>query len=82
MKDADQAGMPEVVDRPAARVEPSGKLARWMLRHQDAVVGISTAEPVQKTRDDPMVTTSSRTVPKCQWRVFSLVSCAREAQPD
>ncbi|MFD9520736.1 amino acid transporter [Streptomyces sp. NPDC059979] len=44
MRDADQPGMPGVVDSPAARVEPSGGLARWMLRHQVQPVGPAADE--------------------------------------
>ncbi|MGW9370363.1 hypothetical protein ACWGVR_10145, partial [Streptomyces xanthophaeus] len=44
MKDADQSGMPGVVDSPALRSEPSGALARWMLRHQVQPVGPAAGE--------------------------------------
>ncbi|MFK0259334.1 amino acid transporter [Streptomyces sp. NPDC090445] len=36
--------MPEVVDSPASRAEPSGGLARWMLRHQVQPVGPAADE--------------------------------------
>lgn len=39
MADKDRSAVPEVVDSPALRPQPSGRLARWMLRHQVQPVG-------------------------------------------
>lgn len=36
--------MPEVVESPALRAQPTGKLARWMLRHQVQPVGPAAGE--------------------------------------
>nr|WP_240508872.1 hypothetical protein [Streptomyces agglomeratus] len=44
MSDADQTGMPEVVDSPALRAQPSGGVARWLLRHQVQPVGPAAGE--------------------------------------
>ncbi|MFG2576216.1 amino acid transporter [Streptomyces sp. NPDC048481] len=39
MNDVNPPALPEVVDSPALRSEPSGRLTRWMLRHQVQPVG-------------------------------------------
>lgn len=39
MEDVNQPLVPEVVDSPALRIGPRGRLARWMLRHQVQPVG-------------------------------------------
>ncbi|MER5572876.1 amino acid transporter [Streptomyces massasporeus] len=39
MGDAGQPVIPEVVDSPALRAQPTGKAARWLLRHQVQPVG-------------------------------------------
>ncbi|MEV7729371.1 amino acid transporter [Streptomyces sp. NPDC087917] len=44
MKDANEPAVPEVVDSPALRAEPSGRVARWMLRHQVQPVGPAAGE--------------------------------------
>ncbi|MFF4981363.1 amino acid transporter, partial [Streptomyces sp. NPDC001046] len=44
MGSADQPVMPEVVDSPALRAQPTGKAARWLLRHQVQPVGPAAGE--------------------------------------
>ncbi|MFE5257501.1 APC family permease [Streptomyces coelicoflavus] len=44
MADKDRSAVPEVVDSPALRPQPSGRLARWMLRHQVQPVGPAAGE--------------------------------------
>ncbi|MFJ4868679.1 amino acid transporter [Streptomyces sp. NPDC088757] len=44
MKDVSGPAVPEVVDSPALRPEPTGRLARWMLRHQVQPVGPAAGE--------------------------------------
>ncbi|WP_437035550.1 amino acid transporter [Streptomyces sp. enrichment culture] len=44
MKDANDPVVPEVVDSPALRPQPTGRLARWMLRHQVQPVGPAAGE--------------------------------------
>ncbi|MGW7053507.1 amino acid transporter [Streptomyces sp. NPDC054887] len=58
MSEADQAGMPEVVESPALPAQPSGGLARWMLRHQVQPVGPAAGE--------------GHTAPHAWWKVMCL----------
>lgn len=44
MKDADEPLVPEVVESPALRAEPSGPFVRWMLHHQVQPVGPAAGE--------------------------------------
>ncbi|WP_190161007.1 APC family permease [Streptomyces litmocidini] len=44
MKDANGPAVPEVVDSPAPRRQPTGRLARWLLRHQVQPVGPAAGE--------------------------------------
>lgn len=44
MKDADGPFVPEIVDSPALRAEPSGRVARWMLRHRVQPLGPAAGE--------------------------------------
>ncbi|MGW0556723.1 amino acid transporter [Streptomyces sp. NPDC002926] len=44
MKDANEPAVPEVVENPALRAQPSGSLARWLLRHQVQPVGPAAGE--------------------------------------
>lgn len=44
MKDASGLAVPEVVDSPALRPLPTGRLAQWMLRHQVQPVGPAAGE--------------------------------------
>ncbi|MEU2060109.1 amino acid transporter [Streptomyces sp. NPDC013455] len=43
-KDAEGPAVPEVVDSPALRAQPSGGFARWLLRHQVQPVGPAAGE--------------------------------------
>ncbi|MEU1016117.1 amino acid transporter [Streptomyces sp. NPDC005900] len=44
MKDVNGPAVPEVVESPALRAQPTGRLARWMLRHQVQPVGPAAGE--------------------------------------
>ncbi|MFI9742407.1 amino acid transporter [Streptomyces sp. NPDC052494] len=58
MKDANGPAVPEVVDSPALRPQPTGRLARWMLRHQVQPVGPAAGE--------------GHTEPHAWWKVMCL----------
>lgn len=44
MSEASRPVMPETVDSPASRAQPTGKAARWLLRHQVQPVGPAAGE--------------------------------------
>ncbi|GGX23500.1 APC family permease [Streptomyces chryseus] len=44
MNDPNELAVPEVVDSPAVRKQPSGGLARWLLRHQVQPIGPAAGE--------------------------------------
>ncbi|MFG2895401.1 amino acid transporter [Streptomyces sp. NPDC048248] len=44
MEDANELAVPEVVDSPALRKQPTGGLARWLLRHQVQPIGPAAGE--------------------------------------
>ncbi|MDJ0463828.1 amino acid transporter [Streptomyces sp. H27-C3] len=44
MKDTNEPAVPEVVESPALRSQPTGSLARWLLRHQVQPVGPAAEE--------------------------------------
>nr|WP_235023614.1 hypothetical protein [Streptomyces sp. WAC05374] len=44
MDDVNEPAVPEVVESPALRAQPTGKLARWMLHHQVQPVGPAAGE--------------------------------------
>ncbi|MET9949972.1 amino acid transporter [Streptomyces sp. NPDC006339] len=44
MEDPGEQAVPEVVDSPTLRAQPTGALARWMLRHQVQPVGPAAGE--------------------------------------
>ncbi|MFI8823898.1 amino acid transporter [Streptomyces sp. NPDC053431] len=44
MRDPNGPAVPEVMDSPAPRPQPTGKLARWLLRHQVQPVGPAAGE--------------------------------------
>lgn len=44
MDDVKEPAVPEVVESPALRTQPSGKLARWLLHHQVQPVGPAAGE--------------------------------------
>ncbi|MGP3974012.1 amino acid transporter [Streptomyces sp. 8N114] len=44
MAEADGAAVPEVVDSPALRTQPTGRMAGWLLRHQVEPVGPAAGE--------------------------------------
>ncbi|WP_373464552.1 amino acid transporter [Streptomyces sp. V4I2] len=58
MKDANELAVPEVVDSPALREQPSGSLARWLLRHRVQPVGPAAGE--------------GHTEPHAWWKVMCL----------
>lgn len=58
MKDANELAVPEVVDSPALRAQPSGNLARWLLRHRVQPVGPAASE--------------GHTEPHAWWKVMCL----------
>ncbi|MEU0404792.1 amino acid transporter [Streptomyces sp. NPDC006197] len=58
MKDANGPAVPEVVDSPALRPQPTGRVARWMLRHQVQPVGPAAGE--------------GHTEPHAWWKVMCL----------
>ncbi|MER5227153.1 amino acid transporter [Streptomyces flaveus] len=58
MKDANELAVPEVVDSPAVRAQPSGSLARWLLRHRVQPVGPAAGE--------------GHTEPHAWWKVMCL----------
>ncbi|MDQ1064594.1 amino acid transporter [Streptomyces canus] len=58
MSDANELAVPEVVDSPAVRAQPSGSLARWLLRHRVQPVGPAAGE--------------GHTEPHAWWKVMCL----------
>ncbi|MGW5852064.1 amino acid transporter [Streptomyces sp. NPDC055254] len=58
MRKASEPVMPEAVDSPAPRTQPSGGLARWLLRHQVQPVGPAAGE--------------GHTEPHAWWKVMCL----------
>ncbi|MEV0555637.1 amino acid transporter [Streptomyces sp. NPDC050597] len=58
MKDANELAVPEVVDSPALRAQPTGSLARWLLHHRVQPVGPATGE--------------GHTEPHAWWKVMCL----------
>ncbi|MFD3658752.1 amino acid transporter [Streptomyces sp. NPDC058620] len=44
MEDPNELAVPEVVDSPALRAQPTGRVARWLLRHQVQPVGPAAGE--------------------------------------
>jgi amino acid transporter len=58
MRDANELAVPEVVDSPAVREQPSGGLARWLLRHRVQPVGPAAGE--------------GHTEPHAWWKVMCL----------
>ncbi|UUU36848.1 amino acid transporter [Streptomyces sp. CA-210063] len=58
MKDANELTVPEVVDSPALRAQPTGSLARWLLHHRVQPVGPAAGE--------------GHTEPHAWWKVMCL----------
>ncbi|WP_167368069.1 hypothetical protein [Streptomyces agglomeratus] len=44
MDDSDELAVPEVVESPAVRKQPTGGFARWLLRHQVQPIGPAAGE--------------------------------------
>ncbi|MFD3503085.1 amino acid transporter [Streptomyces sp. NPDC058678] len=58
MQDANKLAVPEVVDSPALRAQPTGSLARWLLHHRVQPVGPAAGE--------------GHTEPHAWWKVMCL----------
>ncbi|MFD3618833.1 amino acid transporter [Streptomyces sp. NPDC058676] len=58
MKDANELAVPEVVESPAVRAQPTGSLAQWLLRHRVQPVGPAAGE--------------GHTEPHAWWKVMCL----------
>ncbi|MEU7606805.1 hypothetical protein, partial [Streptomyces sp. NPDC041003] len=50
MREANEPMMPEAVDSPAARAQPTGALAQWLLRHRVSVPTVSAISASRPSR--------------------------------